>query len=289
MRDYVLMTDSCCDLSAGMVEQLQLQVLPLSFLMDGKEYFNYTDNRDISPEAFYNKLREGKLGTTSAVSVGAFAEAMTPIVKSGKDILCLSFSSALSTTYQSACIAAQDVMAENPGCRIEVVDTRRASLGQGMLAALAAEQKAKGASLEQTAAFVEAEKDRIHTWVTVDDLFHLKRGGRVSATSAVLGTMLQMKPIIELPEDGTLQVRGKIRGRHAAIQHLLGKMDEYDAPITHVYISHGDCLAESEAMMAEIQAKYPTVQQTAINFVGPVIGNHTGPGVLALFFWGEKQ
>ena len=133
MRKYIILTDSCCDFPAEMVEELGLVVQPLSFMMEGKEYFNYPDNREMDPHVFYEKLRGGTLGTTSAVSVGVFQEAMSHIVEDGKDILCISFSSALSTTYQSACIAAQDVMEAHPGSKVLVVDSRCASLGQGLL------------------------------------------------------------------------------------------------------------------------------------------------------------
>ena len=284
MREFVIMTDSCCDLPYNMVKELGLQVQPLSFLMDDKEYFNYPDNRDISPKEFYDKLREGKLGTTSAVSVGSFAEAMTALALQGKDILCLAFSSALSTTYQSACIAANDVMKACPGCRIEVLDTLAASMGQGMLVWLAARKKEQGATLDETMAYVQQMRSRLCTWVTVNDLHHLKRGGRVSATAAVVGTMLQMKPIIELSDEGKLEVRSKVRGRAVSMQTLLDKMEEYHFdPATEVFISHGDCLDEAQKLADMIRKKYK-VKVHYINHVGPVIGNHTGPGVLALFF-----
>lgn len=283
-RDFVIMTDSCCDLPAQMVEQMDVQVLPLSFLMEEKEYFNYPDNRDISPKAFYDKLREGKLGTTSAVSVGAFQQAMEPVAAQGKDILCLSFSSALSTTYQSACIAAEDVMKEYPDCRILVWDTLAASMGQGMLVWLAHKKKSEGATLEQTLAYVKECRERLNIWVTVNDLFHLKRGGRVSAASAVVGTMLQMKPIIELSDEGKLEVRSKVRGRKASIQYLLDKVEQLNGDTGTFFISHGDCEDEVEEMIAALRKKYGRKTEFAVNYVGPVIGNHTGPGVLAFFF-----
>ena len=204
MRDYVIMTDSCCDFSAEMVDELKLHVLPLSFVMEEKEYFNYPDNRDIDPQVFYNKLRSGVQGTTSAINVAVFTETMTSIIRSGKDILCISFSSGLSTTYQSACIAAQDVMAANPDSKVLVVDSRAASLGQGMLVYLAVQEKNKGRSIEEVRDFTEERKNHIDHWFTVDDLNHLKRGGRVSAAAALVGTMLQMKPVLNVDDEGHL-------------------------------------------------------------------------------------
>lgn len=288
MRDYVIMTDSCCDFSAEMVDELKLHVLPLSFVMEEKEYFNYPDNRDIDPQVFYNKLRSGVQGTTSAINVAVFTEAMTPIVQSGKDILCISFSSGLSTTYQSACIAAQDVMAANPDSKVLVVDSRAASLGQGMLVYLAVQEKNKGRSIEEVRDFTEERKNHIDHWFTVDDLNHLKRGGRVSTAAALVGTMLQMKPVLNVDDEGHLIPVSKVRGRKASIRALLDKMDELVEDPGIVFISHGDCEDEAVALGEAIKAKYP-VQKLVINYVGPVIGNHSGPGTLALFFQGKHK
>ena len=286
MRDFVILTDSCCDLSQEMVTELGVSVLPLSFLMDGREYFNYPDNRDIQPGEFYDKLRAGSLGTTSAVSVGVFQEAMGAIVAEGKDVLCISFSSALSTTYQSACIAAEDVMAEYPGSTVAVVDSLSASLGQGMLVYLAVEKQRQGASLEEVRAFVEERKGHICQYFTVNDLNHLKRGGRVSATAALLGTMLQMKPVLHVDAEGRLTPVSKVRGRKAAVSALLEKMEELGEDLSTVFISHGDCRQEVDAMAEAIREKFPS-KTVVINYVGPVIGNHAGPGVIALFFQGK--
>jgi len=288
MRDYVILTDSCCDFSAEMVDELELHVLPLSFMMEGKEYFNYPDNRDIDPKVFYGKLRSGALGTTSAINVAVFTETMTNLAASGKDILCVSFSSGLSTTYQSASIAAKDVMAANPGCNILVVDSRAASLGQGMLVYLAVQEKRKGRSMEEVRDFVEERKDHIDHWFTVDDLNHLKRGGRVSAAAALVGTMLQMKPVLHVDNDGHLIPVSKVRGRKASVKALLDKMDELVEDPGVVFISHGDCEDEAVALGEAIKAKYP-VKKLVINYVGPVIGNHSGPGTLALFFQGKHK
>ena len=288
MRDYVIYTDSCCDFPAEMVEELELQLQPLSFLMEGREYFNYPDNRDMDPHVFYDKLRGGTLGTTAAVNVGSFQEDMTRIVEAGHDILCISFSSGLSTTYQSACIAAQDVMAAYPESRIAVVDSRAASLGQGLLVYLAVQEKRKGRSLEEVRAFVEERKDHIDHWFTVDDLNHLKRGGRVSAAAALFGTMLQMKPVLHVDDDGHLIPVSKVRGRKASIQALADKMEELVEDPSVVFISHGDCLADAQTLAEMVKAKFP-VEKMVINYVGPVIGNHSGPGTLARFFQGKKK
>ena len=288
MRDYVMLSDSSCDFSARMAEELELTVLPLSFTMEGREYFNYPDNRDIAPAEFYSKIRSGALGTTSAINVAAFQTAMEPLVEAGRDILCISFSSNLSTTYQSACIAAQEVQAAHPGCKILVADSRAASLGQGLLVYLAAQEKRKGRSLEELHSYVEEMRDHICHWFTVDDLNHLKRGGRVSAAAALFGTMLQMKPILHVDGEGRLIPVDKVRGRKASISALLEKMDELVEDPSVVFISHGDCGEEAAALGDAIRRKYP-VERLEINYVGPVIGNHTGCGVLALFFVGKHK
>ena len=288
MKNYVILTDSCCDLSAEMVARLELSVLPLSFVMEGREYFNYPDNRDIAPDEFYSRLRSGSLGTTSAINVAVFTEKMTALVEQGNDVLCIAFSSGLSTTYQSACIAAGDVMGAHPDSKILVCDSRAASLGQGLLVYLAVQEKRKGRSLEEVREFVEERKDQIDHWFTVDDLTHLKRGGRVSAAAALLGTMLQMKPVLHVDDEGHLIPVSKVRGRKASIKALLDKMDELVEDHSVVFISHGDCEEDAMGLAEMIKARYK-VDTLVINYVGPVIGNHSGPGTLALFFQGKHK
>ncbi len=288
MKDFVLMTDSCCDLTAGMAEQLGLIVLPLSVLQEGKEYRNYLDHRELDPAVFYDKLRKGSMGSTSAANVAAFHEAMEAVLKEGKDILCMSFSSALSTTYQSASIAAQELREAYPDSTIYVVDTKCASMGQGLLVYLAGREKAAGKTIDQVKDYVEETIPHLCHWFTVDDLNHLKRGGRVSAAAALLGTMLQMKPVLHVDDEGRLIPVGKVRGRKASIKALLDKMEELAVNTEDVFISHGDCLGEVEEMAKEIQKRFGT-KKVHINYVGPVIGNHSGPGTVALFFLGKHR
>lgn len=288
MHNYVILTDTCCDLPAKMVEDLGLRVLPLSFSLEGREYFNYPDNREMAPEVFYEKLRAGAQGATSAVSVGAFQGEMAFLAGKGLDILCLTFSSALSTTYQSACIAAKDVMSSYPDRKIYVVDSRAASLGQGLLTFLAARKKAAGVSLEELRDYVEERKNHICHWFTVDDLNHLKRGGRVSAAAALVGTMLHVKPVLHVDDEGRLIPVSKARGRRASVHALFEKMEELVEDPSLVFISHGDCREDAESLAEMIRKKYP-VQKMVIHFIGPVIGNHSGPGTLALFFQGKHK
>ena len=290
MRDYVIMTDSCCDLTAQLADELALTVIPLSLLLDGQEFRNWLDGREIGFKAFYDAMRGGSLGTTSAVSVGAFQEAMRPILESGRDILYISFSSALSTTYQSAVIAAEELKEEFPDAVIHVVDSKAASLGQGLYVYLCARQKLAGRTLDEVRDYAEDIKLRVCHWFTVDDLNHLKRGGRVSAATALMGTMLSIKPVLHVDDEGRLINVGKARGRKASLQALVDHMAETaeDPANQTVFISHGDCLEDAEAVAEEIRTRFGT-QDIRINFVGPVIGNHTGAGVVALFFLGSHR
>ncbi len=288
MRDFAMMTDSCCDLTAAMADDMGLVVLPLSVIQDDKEYHNYLDNRELDPKVFYARLREGSMGSTSAANVDAFKTAMEAILKEGRDILCLGFSGALSTTYQSAVIAGKELEETYPESKIIVIDTLCASLGQGMLVWLAGQQKKAGKSLEEVADYVRETIPHLCHFFTVNDLNHLKRGGRVSATTALVGSMLQIKPVLHVDDEGRLISIGKARGRKASIAALLDKIEELCIDTSTFFISHGDCLDEVEEMAAQIKERFGAKEVT-VNFVGPVIGNHTGSGVIALFFLGKHR
>ena len=215
---------------------------------------------------------------------------MRPILTGGRDILCLCFSSALSTTYQSACIAAQTLSEEVPEGTVRVVDTLSASLGQGLLVYLCAQEKRRGASLEALTAYAEATRGKVCHWFTVDDLNHLKRGGRISATAALFGTMLSIKPVLHVDDAGRLIPMSKTRGRKASLLALVDHMAQtaVDPSQQTVFISHGDCLADAEFVADAIRTRLG-VTDIRINYVGPVIGNHSGPGTVALFFLGSGR
>ena len=290
MRDYLLMTDSCCDMDPKLAEELGLTVLPLTLDMGGRSYRNYLDGRELPFQDFYSRVRAGELATTSAISVGDFEAAMRPVLESGKDILCLSFSSALSTTYQSAVIAAREMAEAVPEGRVYVVDTLCASLGQGLLVYLCAQQKKAGKSLEELRDYAEATKGSVCHWFTVDDLNHLKRGGRINAATALFGSMLSIKPVLHVDDGGYLVAVSKARGRKASLTALVDRMEQtaIDPKSQTVFISHGDCLEEAEFVAGEIRRRLG-VEDIRINYIGPVIGNHSGPGTLALFFLGTKR
>ena len=290
MRDYVIMTDSCCDLTDQMARDLELEVLPLTMHMDGQDYPNDLAGTAISNQEFYKRIRAGKLATTSAVNVGQFQDAMRRVLESGRDIVCVCFSSALSTTYQSAVIAAEDLRAEFPEAEIHVVDSLSASLGQGLLLYLAVEQKRKGLTAAELAKWVEDNRLTVCHWFTVDDLNFLKRGGRVSATTALLGTMLSIKPIMHTSDEGKLVPVSKARGRKAAIAALLDKIEALGIHPEKqtMFICHADCEADAKAVAQTIQDRFgtPTVH---INYIGPVIGSHTGPNTMGIFFVGTQR
>ena len=290
MDDFVILTDSCCDMTARMAADLELEVLPLSLNMEDRVYHNYLDGREIGFQDFYARLRAGALATTSAISVGVFDEAMRKILDSGRDVLYLAFSSALSTTYQSAVIAADDLREAYPGRKIFVVDTLSASLGQGLLVYLCVQEKRKGKTIDQVHVFAEETKAKVCHWFTVDDLNHLKRGGRVSAAAALLGTMLSIKPVLHVDDTGHLVPVSKTRGRKASLLALVDRMAEsaIDPAGQTIFISHGDCEADAEFVADEVRRRFG-VQDIYINYVGPVIGNHSGPGTLALFFLGSRR
>lgn len=290
MQDYIIMTDSCCDLTDQMARELELEVLPLTMTMDGKEYPNTLDGRYITNEEFYKRLRAGKTSTTAAANVGQFEDAMRAVLGRGQDILCLCFSSALSTTYQSAVIAAENLAPDFPERTIRVIDTLSASRGQGLLVYLAAQKKKEGLTLSQLGDWVEDNKLHVCHWFTVDDLNHLKRGGRISAATALFGTMLAIKPVMHVDDGGHLTPVSKARGRKASLMALVDRMEETAVDPAHgtVFISHGDCEGDALLVADEIVRRFGN-HDIHLNFVGPVIGNHSGPGTVALFFVGSKR
>lgn len=290
MADYVIMTDSCCDMTSALAEELELSVLPLSLHMGDAVYRNWLDGREIGFQEFYAKIRSGQLATTSAVSVGDFAAEMRKILSAGKNILCINFSSALSATYQSAAIAAADLAEEFPDRKILVVDSLCASLGQGLLVYLCAQERRKGRSLEEVHTFAEETKGKVCHWFTVDDLNHLKRGGRISAATALFGTMLSIKPVMHVDDGGHLVPVSKARGRKSSLLALVDQMEAtaIDPASQTVFISHGDCEGDALFVAGEITRRFGT-RDIRLNYVGPVIGNHSGPGTLALFFLGTKR
>ena len=290
MSEFVLMTDSSADLSQEMVQELGVTVLPLSFTIQGKVYRNYPDNREMDLPLFYDMLRAGELATTSAVNVAEYTQAVEPILQEKKDVLILAFSSGLSSTYQASVLAAGELREKYPDRKIYTVDTLCASLGQGLLVYLAVQEQRKGRSIEEVRDWAESTKLHLCHQFTVDDLHFLKRGGRISATTAVVGSMLQIKPVLHVDNEGRLINIGKARGRQASLKALVDKMEKTvtEEGKKTVFISHGDCRKDAVAVADMVRERFGT-QDIRINYVGPVIGAHSGPGTLALFYLGTER
>lgn len=287
MRDFIIYTDSSCDLPEELVSQLGIRVMQLDVSIDNAPSI---PNNKINIKEFYAMLREGKNAQTSAVTLDSFKNAFKEILLEGKDLIYIGFSSGLSSTYNWGKVAADELKEEFPDSTIITTDTLAASLGQGMIVWLAAQKKAEGATIEEVSAYVESIKMNLAHWFTVDDLFFLKRGGRISATTAVLGTMLSIKPVLHVDDAGKLISVSKARGRKAAIAALAAKMKE---TVTNpaeqtIFISHGDCIDEVNYLV-DIIKRDIGVKDIIINYVGPVIGSHSGPGTIALFFLGTKR
>ncbi len=287
MATFQILTDSCCDFTEEMYQQLGLTALPLTV------HFRDTvsdDKNDDSLKTLYNALRQGEVAKTSALNPTRWAQAMEPVLEAGRDILVLAFSSGLSTTYQSAVIAATELCEKYPQRQIRVVDTLSASLGQGLLVYYTCQKRDAGLSLEETCRWVEENKLHLCHWFTVDDLMYLKRGGRISAATAIMGTMLNIKPVLHMDDAGHLVNVSKARGRKASIDALAAKVkslgEGYDNSVC--FISHGDCREDAEYLAAKLKEAYG-VKEVYINYVGAVIGSHSGPGTLALFFLGKER
>ena len=287
MSTYQIITDSCCDFPRAMYDRLGLTMVPLSVEFRGEVTL---DRNDDSLKTMYDGLRAGESARTSAVNPDTWVKAMEPHLREGADVLVLAFSSGLSTTYQSAVIAAEELKEKYPHRRIRVVDTLCASLGQGLLAYHVCRLRDQGASLESAADWAESHKQNLCHWFTVDDLMHLKRGGRVSAATAMVGTMLQIKPVLHVDEEGHLVNVAKARGRKASIEALAKKLAELGAGFDNrtVFLSHGDCIGDARYLENLLKEKYG-VEEVLISYVGSVIGSHAGPGTLALFFMGEHR
>lgn len=288
MKDYVLYTDSSCDLSHEMLKERKVGYASLSFRFndDNKEY----SNNEMPIQDFYNRMRNGGVAKTAAANSEDFAKGFEEILKQGKDILYLGFSSGLSTTFNSARLAAEALKAKYPERKILTVDTLAASAGIALLLDLVLARKEAGASIEEAAEYAESLKSKICQWFTVDDLVYLKRGGRVSATTAFVGNALGIKPILHVDNEGHLTNVGKVRGRKVSILALANKYGELcdDADNKIVYISHADCLSEAEELGNIIKEKFGAETKLITN-VGTVIGAHAGPGTIALFFVGKER
>lgn len=290
MADYVILTDSSCDLPAELADQMQLTVLPLTVDMDGKLYRNYLDGREIGFHEFFEQVVTAKSAKTSAVTSEQFMEVLEPLCQAGVDVLYLAFSSGLSGTYNSGAIAMRELSEKYPERKLYAVDSLCASLGEGLFVDLCHEKKEAGMTIDELRDYAESLKLHICHWFTVNDLMFLKRGGRVSAATAIVGSMLSIKPVMHMDNEGHLIKVDVARGRKASLRALVAKMEKLatDPEKQRVYICHGDCLQDAEYVASLVREKFG-ITDIRINYVGPVIGAHTGPGVVSLFFVGSER
>lgn len=290
MKDYILFTDSTTDLPNSFVLENNIEVLPLTFTLDGKDYKNYLDGRELSTKDFYDKMRNGKQPVTAQVNSEEFIERVKPFVEKGHDILYVCFSSALSGTFNSVRLGVEELLEQFPKANIKVVDSKLASMGEGLLVWYANKFKQEGLSLEENYKKLEEQKGKISAWFTVSDIATLKRGGRLSNAAAFIATALKIKPILHISEEGKLVARTKKIGRK---QSLIALVEEMEKRINKeecdiIFIAHGDCLEEANYLKQLVEEKTGH-KNFMLGEVGPVIGAHTGPDVMTLFFIGKEK
>lgn len=289
MDEYIITTDNNSDLPESFFQEHQIGCTYLSYRIDGR---TYSRDNFLPTDEFYAKMRTGALPTTAQVNPEAVKEMMEPYLAAGKDILHIAFSSGLSGSYGSSRVAAEELSEKYPRRKILVLDSLCASLGQGLLVYYAMELKESGKSLEETAQWVEGHRKNLVHMFTVDDLNHLHRGGRVSKATAIVGSMLNIKPVLHVDDEGKLVVIGKVRGRKKSLQALVDGMRErigsYGSKCDTIFVSHGDCEEDAQYVVEKVKELYP-LQTVIVNDVGATIGAHSGPGTVALFFLGDYR
>lgn len=288
MRDFIILTDSSADLTAEQYKALGVRTVELGVILEGADPI---PNCDVDVKDFYTKLRNKITTTTSAASIEQFITVFEKLLaKEDVDLLYLGFSSGLSGTFNAGAVAARELSEKYPDRKIYAIDTLCASLGQGLLVYLACQKKKSGADIDAVRAYVEENKLNLCHWFTVDDLFFLKRGGRVSAATAVVGSLLNIKPVLHVDNAGKLINVAKARGRRAAIDMMFEKTRATILPNVNdvIYICHGDCIEDAEYLANRVRNELG-IQDVMIGYTGPVIGSHSGPGTLAIFYLGNER
>ncbi|MBP1753901.1 MAG: hypothetical protein H6Q59_299 [Firmicutes bacterium] len=288
MSDYVIVSDATLDLPVHVIEEYDIRIIPMGVNIENIEYNHYPDERELSIEDFYQKLKNGATSHTTQITPAIFMDYFEELLNEGKDILYISFSSGLSGTYNTSQMVIRDLAQDYPEKKIYGVDSLCASVGEGLLVLHAAIQKRQGMGLEQLRDWVEANKLRSRHWFTVKDLFFLKRGGRISSIEAMVGTALKIRPVLSTDAAGKLAVVTKIRGSRAELDFMIAKLEEESVDLTEqtIIIGHGDDLTQAQELENLIRNKYK-VKDVIISKIGPVIGTHTGPGMLAMVFMGN--
>lgn len=291
--DFEIVTDSCCNLLEDMIDDFGIHVLPLTFMVDGEDevYQSYLKGERTDLKQFYTMMREGKVFKTSLPNLAESEALFRELLGSGRDVLYIAFSSGLSGTYQALSLMAAQLQEEFPERKIHVVDSLAASGGQGLLVWYAVQHARAGESIDQVRDWLEENKLHLAHWFTVDDLMFLFRGGRVSKTAAWAGTLLNIKPVLHVDDEGHLIPMEKVRRRKKSLNALIDHMEKSaNKPISDqmVFITHGDCIEDAEYVAAKIKERFG-VKEVVINYVDPVIGAHSGPGTMALFFLADKR
>lgn len=290
MRDYVIVSDATLDLPYPLVQEYGLHIIPMGVDIDNVAYNYHPDENDLKVDEFYSRLKAGAMSHTTQITPAKFMEVFTDFLKQDLDILYIAFSSGLSSTYSAASLVVNQLSEEYPDRKIYCVDTLCASIGEGYFVYNIALQKQKGLSVDELRDWAEANKTKVRHWFTVKDLFYLRRGGRVTSIEAVVGTALRIRPVLSTDEQGKLVVVSKIRGSRAELDFLVTRMltEGTDLASQTVFIGHGDNLEQAKELEHLIRSKN-AVKDVIIAKVGPIIGTHTGPGMLALVFMGNKH
>lgn len=286
---FKIITDSGTDLPVEYFAEHNVSCMNLSYIVDEEIY---GQGKELPWKEFYEMMRQGKMPTTSQVNPEDARIHFEKALETDKEILCLAFSSGLSGTYNNICIAARELMEEKPDCKIVVIDTLCASLGEGLLVHKAVSLRDEGKSIDEVADWINKHILNLVHMFTVDDLFHLQRGGRVSKATAVVGTLVGIKPVLHVDDEGRLIALSKVRGRKkslvALVDYMEEKISDYDEKNDIVFISHGDDLEAAEFVRDMIKERFG-IENFLINNIGPVIGAHAGPGTIALFFLGKVR
>ena len=290
MRNYKIITDSTCDLPSTVIRELDVHVIPMEYILDEVSHFQDIEDEGEKTATFYGSLREGKVSSTSMINTARFMDVFEPYLKAGQDILHISFSSALSGSYNASRMAAEELKELYPERKILVLDSIAASIGQGLLVYHAVLKKRQGLTHEELYVWLEENKKQICHWFTVEDLMHLKRGGRISALSANIGTALNIKPILSVNMEGKLVNLGKVMGRKKSLSELIIKMKtSIETPENQVVIiGHGDSLKDAEFLSSKLKNELH-VKEVIMTQIGPIIGSHTGPGMIGLTFIGDRE
>jgi len=285
-----LYSDSCSDLPIEMAKELGVNTIPLTFTLEGKDYAD-DFGKSMPITEFYNKVRKGSMPKTALINTQRYLDEFSKEIEDGNEILYLCFSSALSGSYQCAVTAEEELREKYPDCKINIVDSKCASFGEGLFVYHVANKLKEGATFDELIKFARDLQPSICHLFTVDDLNHLARGGRASNVSAVVGTALKIKPVLHVDDEGRLVLLNKQRGRIKALKELVRLMKESaDADTDQtVFISHGDCEDEAKQLGGMIKEAFPNIKNMVYSFIGPVIGAHSGPGTIALFFIGNKR